>query len=108
MGGSARTGDRPYRGRMIPRPPEPDRRRARMFTGIVEDLGEVEAVEHSGDFARIYVRTARASEDARHGDSIAVNGVCLTVTALIAGDPGDTSPPAKGSPPGGFVAEVMG
>ncbi len=79
-----------------------------MFTGIVEDLGEIEAVEHLGDFARIHVRTARASEDARRGDSIAVNGVCLTVTALIAGTPGDSSPPPKGSPPRGFIAEVMG
>jgi riboflavin synthase len=79
-----------------------------MFTGIVEDLGEVEAVEHLGDFARIHVRTERASEDARPGDSIAVNGVCLTVTLLIAGKPGNTSPPPKGSPPRGFVADVMG
>ena len=51
-----------------------------MFTGIVEDLGEVEAVEHLGDFARIHVRSATVTEDARPGDSIAVNGVCLTVT----------------------------
>jgi riboflavin synthase len=79
-----------------------------MFTGIVEDLGEVEAVEYLGDFARIHVRTAKASEDARPGDSIAVNGVCLTVTSLIAGRPGDTSPPPQGSPPRGFAAEVMG
>jgi len=79
-----------------------------MFTGIVEDLGEVEAVEHLGDFARIYVRTEKASEDARPGDSIAVNGVCLTVTSLIAGRPGDTSPPPEDSPPRGFAADVMG
>ena len=81
-----------------------------MFTGIVEDLGEVEAVEHLGDFARIYVRTEKASEDARHGDSIAVNGVCLTVTALLGHPPaphGDAPPPRPG-PPRGFVADVMG
>src|ERR1700751_3006561 len=93
MGGSARTGDRPYRGRMIPRPPEPDRRRTRMFTGIVEDLGEVEAVERLGDSARVRVRSAVVTQDTRPGDSIAVNGVCLTVTALLAG---------------GFAADVMG
>jgi riboflavin synthase len=73
-----------------------------MFTGIVEDLGEIETVEHLGDFARVHVRSARVSEDARPGDSIAVNGVCLTVTLLIAGRIGDTSPPR------GFIADVMG
>jgi len=78
-----------------------------MFTGIVEDLGEIETVEHLGDFARIHVRSAKVSEDARPGDSIAVNGVCLTVTLLIAGRSGDTSPP-KGGPPSGFIADVMG
>jgi riboflavin synthase len=55
-----------------------------MFTGIVEDLGEVAAVEHLGDFARIHVRSATVTEGARPGDSIAVNGVCLTVTTLFA------------------------
>ncbi|HEY6789825.1 MAG TPA: riboflavin synthase [Trebonia sp.] len=79
-----------------------------MFTGIVEDLGEIEAVEHLGDFARVHVRTAKVTEDARPGDSIAVNGVCLTVTLLIAGRIGDTSPPPKGGPPRGFIADVMG
>jgi riboflavin synthase len=64
-----------------------------MFTGIVEDLGEVEAVEHVGDFARIHVRSATVTEDAKPGDSIAVNGVCLTVTTLLAL---------------GFTADVMG
>ena len=79
-----------------------------MFTGIVEDLGEVETIEHLGDFARIHIRSATASEDARPGDSIAVNGVCLTVTTLIGGAPGGEGPPPKGSPPRGFTADVMG
>jgi riboflavin synthase len=79
-----------------------------MFTGIIEDLGEVETVEQLGDFARIHVRTAKASEDACPGDSIAVNGVCLTVTSLITGKPGDTSPPPPGNLPRGFIADVMG
>jgi riboflavin synthase len=80
-----------------------------MFTGIIEDLGEVEAVEHLGDFARIHVRTEKASEDAHPGDSIAVNGVCLTVTALLGhppAPPGSAAPPP--GPPRGFVADVMG
>lgn len=50
-----------------------------MFTGIVEELGEVLAIEELADAARIVVRGPLVTEDARHGDSIAVNGVCLTV-----------------------------
>ena len=50
-----------------------------MFTGIVEELGEVVAVEDLGDASRLTVRGPLVTSDARHGDSIAVNGVCLTV-----------------------------
>ena len=50
-----------------------------MFTGIVEELGEVVAVEEQGDSSRLTVRGPVVTSDARHGDSIAVNGVCLTV-----------------------------
>ncbi|MFE7317705.1 riboflavin synthase [Streptomyces sp. NPDC057555] len=50
-----------------------------MFTGIVEELGEVVAVEDLGDAARFRLRGPVVTEDAKHGDSIAVNGVCLTV-----------------------------
>ncbi|MEV4297410.1 riboflavin synthase [Microbispora rosea] len=50
-----------------------------MFTGIVEELGEVVALEPRGDSARLTVRGAVVTSDAGHGDSIAVNGVCLTV-----------------------------
>ena len=81
-----------------------------MFTGIVEDLGEVEAVEHLGDFARIHVRSTVVTEDARVGDSICVNGVCLTVTGLIASRPAPagTAPEPPGRTPLGFAADVMG
>jgi riboflavin synthase len=85
-----------------------------MFTGIVEDLGDVEAIEHLGDAARIFIRSATVTEDARPGDSIAVNGVCLTVTGLLGGPPaGGDGPPVPGAPPGpdaprGFTADVMG
>ncbi|TAK71169.1 MAG: riboflavin synthase [Actinomycetota bacterium] len=52
-----------------------------MFTGIVEELGEVVAVEQlAGDAARLVVRGPVVTADAGYGDSIAVNGVCLTVT----------------------------
>ncbi|WP_419993373.1 riboflavin synthase [Streptomyces boninensis] len=50
-----------------------------MFTGIVEELGEVVAVEELGDAARFRLRGPVVTEGAKHGDSIAVNGVCLTV-----------------------------
>ncbi|WP_405084596.1 riboflavin synthase [Microbispora sp. NBC_01389] len=63
-----------------------------MFTGIVEELGEVVALESLGDSARLTVRGPVVTGDARHGDSIAVNGVCLTV----AGAEGDS-----------FTADVM-
>lgn len=70
-----------------------------MFTGIVEEMGTVVALEPGaptpdgeGD-ARLRVRGPLAVSDARHGDSIAVSGVCLTVTDL----PGD----------GTFAVDVM-
>lgn len=50
-----------------------------MFTGIIEELGEITAVEHGPDSARITVRGPLAVQGAEHGDSIAVSGVCLTV-----------------------------
>jgi riboflavin synthase len=63
-----------------------------MFTGIVEELGEVEALTDLGDSVRLQVCGPRVVGDAGHGDSIAVNGVCLTVVAAT----GDT-----------FTADVM-
>lgn len=56
-----------------------------MFTGIVEELGEVAAVVDLPDAARITVRGPLVTSDAAHGDSIAVNGVCLTVVDIGAG-----------------------
>ena len=50
-----------------------------MFTGIVEELGEVVAIEPLPDASRLTVRGPVVTADAGHGDSIAVNGVCLTV-----------------------------
>jgi riboflavin synthase len=50
-----------------------------VFTGIVEELGEVTAVEDLGDSCRFTLRGPVVTEGAKHGDSIAVNGVCLTV-----------------------------
>ncbi|MCS5716486.1 riboflavin synthase [Herbiconiux sp. CPCC 205716] len=50
-----------------------------MFTGIIEELGEILALDQTADAAVITVRAPLAVSDARHGDSIAVSGVCLTV-----------------------------
>jgi riboflavin synthase len=52
-----------------------------MFTGIVEELGTVAAIEDQGDALRLTVRAATALEGTGLGDSIAVNGCCLTVAA---------------------------
>jgi len=56
-----------------------------VFTGIVEDLGEIVEVEELTEAARITVRSTVVTEDARLGDSIAVNGVCLTVISVTDG-----------------------
>ena len=56
-----------------------------MFTGIVEELGEVVAIEPLPDASRLTVRGPVVTADASHGDSIAVNGVCLTVVEISDG-----------------------
>jgi riboflavin synthase len=55
-----------------------------MFTGLIADLGSVTALERNGDGATLEIRSALAGALAE-GDSIAVNGVCLTATALADG-----------------------
>ena len=62
-----------------------------MFTGIVAELGEVAGVEHHGGAARLTIRGS--TEGVALGESIAVNGVCLTVTGILGGT---------------FTADVMG
>lgn len=52
-----------------------------MFTGLVEDLGRVESLKSGADGARIRIATRLAGEIGE-GDSVAVNGVCLTATAI--------------------------
>ena len=49
-----------------------------MFTGIIEELGRVKSIDQRGEDARIVVQAHTVTVDAREGDSIAVNGVCLT------------------------------
>jgi riboflavin synthase len=55
-----------------------------MFTGIVEELGAVTGRDTLADAARLTIRGPIVTADAGHGDSIAVNGVCLTVAELLA------------------------
>jgi riboflavin synthase len=64
-----------------------------VFTGIIAELGTITATEKSGDSVRVTVRAPKAVAKARHGDSIAISGVCLTVL-----DQTDDS----------FTADVMG
>ncbi|MFC6354738.1 riboflavin synthase [Luethyella okanaganae] len=63
-----------------------------MFTGIIEELGRIEHIEQNGDAARLTVRGPIVAADVRHGDSISVSGVCLTVV--------DSTPES-------FTADVM-
>ena len=64
-----------------------------MFTGIVEELGRVAGRVDLGDAVRLVIGGPVVTSDARHGDSIAVNGVCLTVVEVL--------------PDGRFSADVM-
>ena len=63
-----------------------------MFTGIVEETGRVTSVPAAGRAGRLAIKASRVLEGTRIGDSIAVNGVCLTATELL---------------PDGFAADVM-
>jgi riboflavin synthase len=81
---AARTGDPPtHRNRLVV-----------VFTGIVEEVGEVVGKQDLGDAARLVIRGPVVTSDAGHGDSIAVNGVCLTVVDVLAD--------------GSFSTDVMG
>lgn len=51
-----------------------------MFTGIIEEIGTVKEIRHSGDSSFIKIQAEKIFEDMHIGDSIAVNGLCLTVT----------------------------
>lgn len=63
-----------------------------MFTGIIEEVGTVRAVVSGSEWGHITLQARRVLEGTRRGDSIAVNGVCLTVTDLFSD---------------GFTADVM-
>lgn len=53
-----------------------------MFTGIIEELGTVQALKRGSNSSQINVQANKVLEDVKLGDSIAINGVCLTVTSF--------------------------
>ncbi len=55
-----------------------------MFTGLIQDLGLIAAVDATGDGVRLVVES-RLSDELAEGDSVSVNGVCLTATAISEG-----------------------
>ncbi|MDT7630117.1 MAG: riboflavin synthase [Pseudonocardiales bacterium] len=57
-----------------------------MFTGIVEEVGEVREVREQDDVVRLVISGPVVASDTRHGDSIAVNGVCLTAVEVDGAD----------------------
>ena len=63
-----------------------------MFTGIVEEVGVIKNIKHGQHSAVLTIQAKTVLEETRIGDSIAVNGICLTVTRLF---------------PDGFSADVM-
>lgn len=92
-----------------------------MFTGIIEELGTVAAIDHLDDSAVITIDAKRLVDDLGLGGSLAVNGVCLTsVRTGDASSPGSATAESPGSSatessghftaevPGLFTAEVMG
>ncbi|HGJ66808.1 TPA: riboflavin synthase [bacterium] len=63
-----------------------------MFTGIIEEIGIIANIERSANSCKLIISAKKIIDDCKDGDSISVNGTCLTVTKRLAG---------------GFVADVM-
>lgn len=63
-----------------------------MFTGIIEEIGIVSAIKLMTDSCQIHINAKRILDDCKEGDSIAINGACLTVTQVLSN---------------GFTADVM-
>lgn len=53
-----------------------------MFTGIIEDIGDIKSIKHEGDSAVLIIHSSKIMDDVKLGDSIAVNGVCLTARSI--------------------------
>ncbi len=53
-----------------------------MFTGIIEEIGKIEKIEKRGESAILGIACEKVLKDTKIGDSISVNGICLTVTNM--------------------------
>ncbi len=53
-----------------------------MFTGLIQDVGEIARIERSGQAARIWIKTGLDTSDFGYGESISISGVCLTLTEV--------------------------
>ena len=53
-----------------------------MFTGIIEEIGTIKSINSNGISSQLCISANKILEDTKIGDSIAVNGVCLTVTSI--------------------------
>lgn len=73
-----------------------------MFTGLIEEIGEIVAIEPVGDSLRLTIAGPLVTSDATHGASIAVSGVCLTVI-----EQGTTDASTGEARRGTFTADVM-
>jgi riboflavin synthase len=78
-----------------------------VFTGIVEEIGEVIAVRRTDEVLELTIRGPIVSSDARHGDSIAVSGVCLTVTAVTVAGEAAGGAVETSAEPGVFRVELV-
>ena len=61
-----------------------------MFTGIVEEVGRIITADRKGNSARLKIEAEKVLEDIKIGDSIAVNGICLTCLLYTSPSPRDT------------------
>ena len=56
---------------------------SRMFTGLIEEIGRIRGIAHRGETMRLTIEASVVMNDLKLGDSVAVQGVCLTVTAFV-------------------------
>lgn len=80
-----------------------------MFTGLIEEIGEIVAVEPIGDSIRLTIAGPLVTSDADHGASICVSGVCLTVVeqGVVGAEGGLQGGTGPGTGRGAFAADVM-
>ncbi len=77
-----------------------------MFTGLIEEQGKIKSISRQGMFMCLSIVCKKIADDLKIGDSVAVNGICLTATSVI---PGNGGAPGSGGAGAGaqFTADVM-